>query len=306
MERIAIVSILAATIRMATPLGYAAIAGAISERSGITALGLEGMMLIGAFFGALGSWLTNSAWLGLIFAIVGGGLVGLVHAVFCIKFKSNQVVTGVGINMLGAGLTTVLLQAIWNNKSKSPSVAGFLDIKIPLINKIPLIGPIISGHNILVYMLVILTIVTWVILFKTPFGIRLRAVGEHPKAVDSLGLRATRIRYICVILSGVLAGIGGAYLSIGQLNMFSRGMIAGRGYIAVAAFVFGQWNPIGAVLASTLFGFTEALQLRLQTLPVYSQFIQMIPYLCTVVVLSGFLKRVGAPAATGKPYNIQD
>lgn len=305
MDAVLIVSIVAAAIRMATPLAFAALAGALSERAGIIALGLEGMMLIGAFSGVAGSWLTGSPYMGLLFAAAGGALTGLIHALFCIKGKSNQIVTGVGINILALGLTTVLLEAIWDNKGKSPSVEGLPHIDLGL-SGIPWIGPIFAEWNVLVYLLIALTIAGAVILFKTPFGIRLRAVGEHPQAVDSLGLGANKIRYIAVIGSGVLAALGGAYLSIGQLSLFSSGMVAGRGYIAVAAFVFGRWHPVGALMASLFFGLTEAIQLRLLTLPVASQFVQMIPYVCTLIVLSGLWKKVNPPAALGKPYHIQD
>jgi ABC-type uncharacterized transport system permease subunit len=301
-----IISILAASIRMAVPLAYAAIGGAIAESSGIMALCLEGYMIVGAFFAVVGSWLSGSPWVGLLFACISSGLTALIYGIFSIKYNANQVVSGLGINILTPGLTTILLVGIWHNKGKSDIVNGFLGLNIPLLDKIPVIGPIFSGHNILTYLLIVVAVIAWVVIFKTPVGIRLRATGENPAVVDSLGLHANRIRYAAVMLSGALSGIGGACLTIGQLNFFSTDMIAGRGFIAVAAFILARWNPAGCILAALLFGFADAIQMRLQLLPGYSQFIQMLPYLCTIFVLSGLIKRKNGPAAIGVPYHIQN
>lgn len=305
MDGLILMQIIAATLRLATPLAYASIAGTISERSGIIALGLEGMMLMGSFAAVYGTWLTGSPWIGLLSACLAGGFMGLIHAVLSIRYQANQVVSGVGLNVLAAGLTTVFLEVIWQNKGKSDPVISLSDWHLPVISKVPVIGQILGDLNPLVYLLFVVTLLTWLILFKSPIGLRIRAAGEHPEAVDSLGLNPTRIRYACVIICGILAGMGGAFLSIGQLNLFSRGMTAGRGYIAIAACVFGKWNPVGAFLASILFGFTEALQLRMQSVLIPPQFMQMLPYALTLIVLSGFVKKAIPPASLGKPFNQQ-
>ncbi len=297
--------LLASSIRLASPIAYAAIGGCFSERSGITALGLEGMMLSGAFFAVLGSYCSGSPWIGLLFACFGGALIALIHASFSIRFKANQIVCGIGVNMLSVGLTTVLLSKIWGDKGKSAAVANFQTLKLPGISKIPVINKIFE-QDVLIYLLILILILSWVVLYKTPLGTRIRAAGEHPEAVDSLGLNACGIRYGCVILSGVLAGLGGACLSIGQLSFFSQNMTDGKGYIAIAAFVFGGWDPISASAVALLFGFMEALQLRLQSVVKYTQLIQMIPYILTVIVISSRMaSRVSAPASVGIPYYIK-
>lgn len=299
---IAISQLIAASIRLASPIAYAAIGGCYSERSGVTAMGLEGMMLSGAFFAVLGSSITGSPWGGVIFACLGGAAAALIHALFSIRFKANQVVCGLGVNMLSAAVTTVLLGIIWGNKGKSEVVPGFKALEIPVLSKIPVLGGIAS-QDILIYILYGIILLSWVVLFKTPIGMRIRATGEHPKAVDSLGLDACGIRFWCVILSGVLSGLGGACLSIGQLSFFSQSMTNGKGFIAIAAFVFGRWNPVAAAGVALLFGFMDALQLRLQAVVQYTQLIQMIPYILTIVVISSKLSKTAvSPAAVGEPY----
>ena len=293
-----------AAIRLLTPIALAAMGGTFSERSGIINIGLEGMILIGAFGGVLGSYLTTSAWIGILFALIAGGILGLIFAVFTVSFKANHVVAGVGVNIFSLGLTTWLLQIIWGSKGTSASVNGLNIISIPVIKDIPYIGEIIGVQSSLVYLMFILIILGWILLFKTPLGLRIRMTGEHPEAADTLGINIKKIKYFSVTLSGVLSGLGGAYLSLGHLNWFSMNMSAGRGYMALAANIFGQWNPLGGLGASFLFSFTDAVQMRLQSvnLNIANELIQMLPYVLTIIVLAGAVIRSRPPAALGENY----
>ncbi len=297
-----IVSLLAATLRISPPIVLASIGGAYSERTGIINIGLEGMILMGAFAGVVGSHFLGNPWLGVLCAILAGGALGLLHAVLCIKFKANQVVSGVGVNILSLGLTTLLLQVIWGNRGASDPVPGIEPLQIPVIKDIPVVGEIIGKQNPLVYIMLIIVFFAWLIMFRTPLGLRIRAVGEHPEAADTVGIHVHRIQYICVTVSGMLSGLGGAYLSLGWLNLFSQNMSAGRGFIALAANIFGKWNPAGTFGASLLFSFTDALQIKLQGVGIPIQFIQMLPYILTILVLASAVKRAVPPAAIGKHY----
>ncbi len=293
-----------ATIRMATPIALAAMGGAFSERSGVINIGLEGMILTGAFCGVLGSYISGSPWLGVLFALVGGGLMGAILAVFAIKLKADHVVSGVGLNIFALGLTSWLMQALWKNRGTSVSVNGLPMFSIPVVRDVPVLGTILGTHSPLVYMMLILIFLGWVVMFKTPLGLRIRMAGEHPEAADTVGINVHAVQYLSVILSGCLAGLGGAYLSLAQLNWFSMNMSAGRGYMALAANIFGQWNPIGGLGASFLFAFTDALQMRIQTSPVKlpTDIIQMLPYILTILVLAGAVIRSRPPAALGRHY----
>lgn len=293
-----------ATIRMATPIALAAMGGAFSERSGVINIGLEGMILTGAFCGVLGSYISGSPWLGVLFAVVGGGLMGAILAVFAIKLKADHVVSGVGLNIFALGLTSWLMQVLWKNRGTSVSVNGLPMFSIPVVRDVPVLGTILGTHSPLVYMMLILIFLGWVVMFKTPLGLRIRMAGEHPEAADTVGINVHAVQYLSVILSGCLAGLGGAYLSLAQLNWFSMNMSAGRGYMALAANIFGQWNPIGGLGASFLFAFSDALQMRIQTSPVKlpTDIIQMLPYILTILVLAGAVIRSRPPAALGRHY----
>ncbi|MGD2249327.1 MAG: ABC transporter permease [Candidatus Methanofastidiosia archaeon] len=297
-----IVSLLAATLRISPPIVLASIGGTYSERTGIINIGLEGMILMGAFAGVVGSHFLGNPWLGVVCALIAGGALGFLHAVLCIRYKANQVVSGVGVNILALGLTTFLLQVIWGNRGASDNVPGIKPLAIPVVKDIPVIGEIIGKQNPLVYVMLVIVVLAWVIMFRTPFGLKIRAVGEHPEAADTVGIHVHRIQYICVTLSGVLSGLGGAYLSLGWLNMFSQNMSAGRGFIALAANIFGKWNPAGGFAAGLLFSFTDALQIKLQGWAIPNQFIQMIPYILTILILASAVKRAVPPAAIGKHY----
>jgi len=296
------VGLFASAIRMATPIAFAALGGIFSERAGIINIGLEGMMLTCAFSAVATTHFLGNPWLGVLFALLIGALLGLLHGLITIKFAGNQIVSGTGINILALGLTAFMSQVIWGSRGASDAVQGIDPISIPLIKDIPIIGGIIGVHSPLVYILIISVAISYIILFKTPFGLRIRAVGEHPAAADTAGVNVFKTKYYCLIISGMLAGFGGAFLSLGHLNLFAWGMTGGRGFIALAAMIFGGWKPLGAFGASLLFGFSDALQMRLQTLGVLPpQIILTIPYILTIIVLAGVIGRV-TPPSNYKPY----
>lgn len=306
------VSLFASTIRAATPLMLAALGGIFSERSGIVNIALEGIMLVGAFFAMMVSYFGAqmglppqvSAAAGLMGAVVFGFLISMIHAVVSIRFQANQVVSGVAINILALGLTGFLLQFIFKTSGNSPSVPNLPAMPIPLLSKIPVLGDIFFNQSPIVYIALLAVPISAFVLFRTPLGLRLRSVGEHPKAADTMGINIFRLRYLGVGLSGMLGGLGGAYLSIGQLNIFTEGMTNGRGYIALAAVIFGKWNPWGALGACLLFGLADAIQISLQNAGVNipSDFLLMLPYILTLIALAGFIGRSNPPAAAGVPY----
>jgi simple sugar transport system permease protein len=290
MSEIFNIAIIFSTIRLATPLLLAALGGMFSERAGVINIALEGLMLAGAFTAAAITHYTGSPWVGLLAGILAGVGVALIHAVASIRFQADQVVSGTAINILMLGVPALLSGAFFLSSGSTP--------QIPKDNLIPW-TPVVLAF--------LLVPVTWYVLFRTPFGLRLRAVGENPGAADAAGVSVTRLRYSAVLLSGALAGIGGAYLSIGQSSLFTRNMTSGRGFIALAALIFGKWRPVQTMLACLLFGFTEALAIQLQGVKfgeeeIPNQFIQIIPYLLTIIVLAGFIGRARAPRALGLPY----
>lgn len=280
------------TMRLSTPLILAALGGLFSERSGVINIALEGMMLAGAFTAAATTHATGNPFIGLFAGMGAGLLVALVHAVACIRYKADQVVTGTAINILMIGMPAFLSGAFFLSSGATP--------QIPKENLLPY-TPIVLAF--------LMVPVTWYVLYKTPFGLRLRSVGENPEAADAAGVRVAAMRYWGVLLSGVLAGIGGAYLSIGQSSLFTRNMTSGRGFIALAALIFGKWRPVQTLLACLLFGLTEAVSIQMQgvvKLPsgedIPIQFIQMVPYVLTIVVLAGFIGSSHPPRALGTPY----
>jgi general nucleoside transport system permease protein len=301
-----ITSLLASTIRLSTPLILAALGGLFSERGGVINIALEGMMLSGAFTAAAITAKTQKPWFGLLCACLAGLLVALIHAVATIRYHADQVVVGTAINILFLGVPALVSGAMFESTGATPQLPReqtLPDWNIPLIEKIPYLGQLVSGHKPIVYFALLMVPVTYYVLFRTRFGLRLRAVGENPEAADTAGVSVERLRYAGVLLSGVLASIGGAYLSIGQNSLFARNMTAGRGFIALAALIFGKWHPVGAFLACLLFGIAEAVSIRMQgvvNIPV--QFIQIIPYILTLVVLAGFIGRATPPRAIGVPY----
>ncbi len=296
------VGLFAAAIRMATPIVYAALGGMFSERVGVVNIGMEGIMLTSALGGVTVSYYTGNPWLGVAAAVVTGGLMGLVHAVVTVKYAGNQIVSGTGLNILAMGFTAYMSQILWGSRGASDSVAGIKDITIPILSDIPIIGPIVGTHSPLVYLMPVVTIICYVVLFRTPLGLHIRAVGEHPTAAATAGIDVVKIKYMGVIVSGMLSGLGGAFLSLSHLNLFARGMTGGRGFIALAALIFGKWMPFGVLEAGLLFGFADALQMRLQSLGILPpQIILMIPYVLTVAILAGVVGKA-KPPSDYKPY----
>lgn len=296
------VGLFAAALRMATPIAYASLGGIFSERVGVVNIGLEGMMLTSAFTGVAVTYFTGNPWLGVLAGVAAGALLGLLHGVITVKFQGNQIVSGTGINIFALGFTAYMSQSLWGSRGASESVQGLRAVSIPLLRDIPFIGGIIGVHSPLVYLMLIIIPIAHIVLFRTPLGLRMRAVGEYPAAADTAGIDVFRVKYLCVIVSGMLAGLGGAFLSLGHLNLFAWGMTGGRGFIALAAMVFGKWMPLGALGASLLFGFADALQMRLQALGLLPpQIILTIPYVLTVAVLAGVVGRANPPSDY-KPY----
>lgn len=297
-------ALLVAMIRVSTPLAIAALGGVFSERSGVINIALEGMMLAGAFFGAWAAAATGNPWVGVLFAMVAGGVLGLLHVVLTQRFRVDQIVSGMGINILALGVTTYLVRRLFAGGGEliPPAIPqwhfGFLDA-------IPWLGPAIGRQLSLVYVGGALILAGHILLWKTPLGLRIRAVGEHPMAALTAGISVSRIRYGCVIASGALGGLAGAFLSLGIANTFNERMTAGKGFIALAAVIFGKWTPLGAAGAALIFGFGEALQITLQGNTVFgfqlpADFISMLPYLLTLGVLAGAIGRSTPPAALGK------
>jgi simple sugar transport system permease protein len=296
----------AAMLRYATPLAFAAMGGIFCERSGVVNIGLEGMMLAGAFFGILGADKLNSWPLGLLCAALAGGLFALVHAFFAIHLRSDQVVGGFAINFLALGITGYLFIDIYGGEGTPPNIPDIPNVHLGFLEDWYFIGPVLGQLNLMIWLAFLTIVATWVVLFKTPVGLRIRAVGEHPRAADTVGISVYATRYAAVTLSGVLAALGGAYLSIGFLNSFNQGMTAGRGYIALAAVIFGNWRPWGAAAAALLFGFSSALA---QRLPAYSEsaavLFQALPYVLTLIAVAGVIGRSRPPASVGRPYQKQ-
>jgi simple sugar transport system permease protein len=288
-----LLAFLAQTLRIAIPYLLAAAGGVMSERAGLIGLTLEGYMLGGAFCGAVGAYASGSPWVGVLAAMAGGTLLALLYAVSSIRFRADQVVVGIAINLLAIGLTRFFLRLVFDSSSNSPRVPGF-DVQGSGTG----FGAL--ARNPLVWIgLLVVPLVGWV-LYRTPFGLRVRAVGEHPVAAASVGVPVARVRYAAVALSGLLAGLAGAYLALDQ-HQFTDGMTAGRGFIALAATIFGRWDPLRAGLACLLFAAAETLQIQLQgSQAIPSQFVEMIPYVLTIVALAGVVGRAVAPAALGK------
>ena len=284
---------LAQTLRIAIPYLFAASGGVISERSGLIGLGLEGYMLGGAFCGAVASYYTGSAWIGLLGAIGGGAALALLYAVTAIRFRADQVVLGVAINLLVTGATRFFLRLAFHSSANSPRVPGF-GVEQSGTGVVTLVG------NPLIWLGILAVAVMAWLLYRTPFGLRVRAAGEHPTAALSVGVAVHRVRYLAAALSGVLAGLDGAYLALDQ-HQFSADMTAGRGFIALAATIFGRWDPFRAALACLFFAAAETLQIQLQgSQAIPSQFVEMIPYALTIIALAGVVGRAVAPAALGR------
>lgn len=310
MDKVIILALISSMLRATTPLLFAALGGLFSERSGVVNIALEGIILFGALAAAVTTQLVEAPhvalsssakvwyapWLGVLAAAAAGGVIGWVHAVVSIRYKADQIISGTAINLMGIGIPAVVLAGLYNNTATST----------PVRNRLPtweLFGIDGLAFSPLVYLAFILVPITWFVVFRTPFGLRLRSVGEHPEAADSLGVNVFRMRYMGVVLSGVLGGLAGAYLSIGNVNQFVAEMSGGRGFIALAALIFGKWHPLGVLGATLLFGAFQASEVLLgggRILP--PTVVQSLPYVLTMVVLAGFVGRAVAPKAAGKPF----
>jgi len=317
MDFATVLQLLDSTVRSATPLLLACLAGLYSERSGIFDIGLEGKMLIAAFFSAAVAALTGNVWIGLLAGIASSVALAALHGLASITFRGNQLISGVAINFLAAGVTVVIGDSWFALGGRTPQLVGagrFRDITLPFaeeLSGVPILGPIyselISGHSALAYIAFLMVPLTWWVLFRTRFGLRLRAVGENPAAVDTAGISVVRARYAAVLICGVLTGIAGAYLATSLAAGFNKDMSAGRGFIALAALIFAKWRPWYALYASLLFGLLDAVGARYQNIAIGDfvipvQFMQALPYILTVVILAGFVGKAIPPRAGGEPY----
>ncbi|MBI3170880.1 MAG: ABC transporter permease [Chloroflexi bacterium] len=296
---------LSSSLVRATPIALAALCGVISERSAVINIGIEGIMLMSAQAAVIAASLTGNLYIGLFAALFIGGLVAALHAYLVIRFKVDQVVSGVAINIFGTGVTSFISSRFLQSAGANLNNSGtFPIISIPVLSKIPVLGPVLFENNLVIYLTILLVIVMHIMLFYTPWGLRTRAVGEHPKAADTLGVNVYLTRYVNVILGGVIAGLGGAYFTIGSVGRFDEIMTSGKGFIGLAAMIFGNWNPIGAYTSSLIFGFADSLQVKLQILrvPIPSEFLLMAPYIVTMIILTGVVGRATPPAADGEAY----
>jgi Uncharacterized ABC-type transport system, permease component len=295
---------LSSAVLLAVPITLAAFSGILAERSGTINIAIEGMMLMASMFAALVGSLTNSAVIGLLGGVLSAVALAMLHAVLCIKYKINQTVSGTVINIFSAGMTAFISQKFLQKYQNLNAPPMFTRIPVPLLSRIPFIGPIIFNQNLFVYLMLVILVVLQLALFSTRWGLRLRSVGEHPKAADTLGIDVIRTRYIGMLLSGIVAGIAGAFFTLGSVGRFDEGMTTGKGFIGLAAMIFGNWYPIGALGAGLLFGFADAIGSKLSLLgsSIPPQFMGMAPYLITMIVLAGFIGKGQAPAAEGQAY----
>ena len=302
-------ALIAATLRAATPLTFAALGGIFSERSGVVNIGLEGMLLMGAFFGFLGADKLGTWWAGALCGIVAGASLALVHAFVSIHLRADQIVSGTAVNFLALGITGYFFIEVYTDQGTPGDVDFTPTVSIPWIEDLDFVGPAIGNMNLLIWVAILFVVLTHLVLFRTPVGLRLRSVGEHPKAADTVGISVYAVRYAAVVVSGALAGLGGVYLSNGITHSFNENLSAGRGFIALAAVIFGRWRPFGEFAACLLFGFTEALALRLPSAygedQAWTTLFRALPYVVTLIVVAGVVGRSIPPAAVGRPYTKQ-
>jgi simple sugar transport system permease protein len=296
-------ALFAAMLRFATPLLFGALGGIMSERSGVVNIGIEGMMLMGAYFAIFGADVTGSWLPGLLIGMAAGGVLALVHALFSITLRADQIVGGVAINLLALGITGYLFVDRYGDNGTPDNVSRVPDVTLPGVKDIGFVGDAIGKANLMTWLALAMVVALTVFLFRTPRGLRLRAIGEHPRAAETVGLSVIRTRYVAVVASGVLAALGGAYLSIGFLGSFNQNLTAGRGYIALAVVICGRWRPAGALAFALLFGFSSAIA---QRLPTFSEsgatLFQALPYVITIIAVAGVIGRSRPPAADGQPY----
>ena len=303
LEAVVNAGLIAATLRFATPLAFAAIGGIFSERAGVVNIGLEGMMLTGAFFGIWAAAWSGQWLVGIAFAMVAGGLLALIHAFFSIHLRSDQIVSGTAVNFLALGLTGYLFRSIYGTQGTPSDVPRIPDVRLPGVRDLPFVGEVIGQLNLMIWVVFAVLVLSYLVLFKTPIGLRIRSVGEHPKAADTVGISVFGVRYAAVVVSGMLAALGGAYLSIGFVGSFNENMTVGRGFIGLAAMIFGKWHPFGAFGGCLLFGLASGLAQRLQgEADISANLLQTLPYVLTLIALVGVIGRARPPAAVGRPY----
>ncbi len=312
-------ALVASAIRVTMPILLASLGAVYSERGGVVNIALEGIMIMGTFFGAVGAYAFAERFpdlaqarpdlaplVGVLAAVAAGMAFGLIHALVTITFRVDQIISGVALNLLAGGLARFLNILLFERATQSPGVRGFTPIDLPLLKDVPLLRPLVTGISPMIVVGLLLVLLSQWVLLRTRFGLRLRAVGEYPLAADTLGVSVYRLRYIGVLASGALAGMAGAYLAIEQAHLYFEGMTQGRGFIALAAMIFGNWWPVGALGASALFGYFDALSLRVVRLPVPYQFISVLPQIVTIFVLAGFVRRAQMPAADGVAYTKEE
>lgn len=288
------------TLQLSVPIILGALCGTIAERGGIILLGVEGIMLVGAFAGVAGSCFAGFAAAGVILSILVGAAIGLLYALFCLKWKAHQSVIGVGINLFSSGVTAVLLKVIWQKEGMSESVASVTNITVPGLCDIPIVGALFKNQSPYLYAMFFIVAAVWIVFYKTKYGLRYRAIGDQPSAVQTAGIQVNRYRYIAMMAAGGIAGLAGSYLSISQNNLFVVDMTAGRGFMGLAANIFGGWQPVGSMGAGLIFAVAQAARFYLTELSIPSQIVQMLPYVVTLVILLFVGKRVKGPEALGK------
>lgn len=286
--------------QLSVPIVLGALCGTIAERGGIILLGVEGMMLIGAFAGVAGSYFTGSAFAGVLLSILAGALIGFVYALFCLKWKAHQSVVGVGVNLFASGMTAVLLKAVWHTEGMSDPVAAIPNFTVPVLSDIPILGALFKNQSPYLYLMLGIVAIVWILFYKTKFGLRYRAIGDQPHAVQTAGVPVNRYRYTAMMAAGAIAGLAGSYLSLSQNNLFVTDMTAGRGFMGLAANIFGGWQPLGSLGAGMIFAVAQAARFYLTELSIPSQIVQMLPYIVTLLILLFVGKRVKGPEALGK------
>ncbi len=303
LEQVFTASLIASMLVFATPLTFAAIGGMFSERSGVVNIGLEGMMLMGAFWGIWGADKTGSWVSGVVIALIAGGLLALVHAFFAIHLRADQIVGGMAVNFLALGITGYFFVQLYHGENVPVGVSQIPDVNLTSKSNHSFFSEAFGHLNLMIWVAMALVVVSYVVMFKTPIGLRIRACGEHPRAADTVGINVYAVRYMSVVVSGMLSAAGGAYLTVGYLNTYNENVTAGRGFIALAALIFGNWRPFGAFGAALLFGLSTAIAFRL---PVYSAsaatLFQALPYVITLIAVAGVIGRSIPPAAVGRPY----
>ena len=307
-KSLSLIGMLTSSLVRATPIALAALCGVISERAAVVNIGIEGIMLISAQASVVAGTTSGNLYVGLFVGVLAGALVAAFHAFLVIRFKVDQIVSGVAINIFATGATSFLSSRYLQHQGELFNNSGtFPIIQIPLLSKLPVIGPILFENNLIVYLMLLIVVVMHIVLYYTPWGLRTRAVGEHPKAADTLGVNVFFVRYINVIIGGMIAGLGGVYFTLGSVGRFDEVMTAGKGFIGLAAMIFGNWNPIGAFTSSLIFGFADSLQIKMQILsvPIPSSILAMAPYIVTMIVLTGVVGRAIPPAADGVAYEKQ-